>query len=205
MKKTLLALTVALGVVSAPTFASPAASGLIISGTTFGTNNAFRFKNDSTSGEKIVSLSWNLTPVGGFFDTTDSAPGGSSSPLAVSAASASVGHAFPNDAIQDGLSLLTINFSDFDAGETFIFGVDTDFFSCLDCSGINGEGFIYATATALFSDGQSRIGTYVAATVPDFGSQVSITSPNNVPEPGNLALVGVALAGLASIRRLNRN
>ncbi|UCV27173.1 PEP-CTERM sorting domain-containing protein [Ferribacterium limneticum] len=201
MKKNVLAILIGLGVLSSPVFASPAASGLIISGTTFDTNDAFRFTNNSTSGETILSLTWNLTAIGGFFDTTSIAPGASSTPLALSSSSSAVGAIFPDNAAQNGLQTLTINFTDFNPGETLIFGVDTDFLSCLDCAGINGNGFINATATAIFSDGQARIGTYTATSAQGFGSEVSITTPTAIPEPGSMALLGLGLAGLGAIRR----
>jgi len=96
--------------------AVPIASGLIIDGTTFGSSNAFQFFNNSTAGEQIVSLTWDISLVGAFFDTTDVSPGNSSSPLTLGPSS-SVGQIFPNNALLDGLGLLTITFSDFDPGE----------------------------------------------------------------------------------------
>ena len=201
MKKSLLVLALALLGFTGAAQATPSASGLIIDGTTFATSNAFRFTNTSTAGEKIVALIWNLTPIGGFFDTTADAPGFSPSPLALDGSSSVVGHTFPTDAFLNGLSILTVNFTSFDVGDTFVFGVDTDFFSAIDATGILGAGFIGATATAVFDNGAARTGTYTATQVSGFGSEVNIVIPTQVPEPGSLALAGLALAGLASLRR----
>lgn len=194
-----LALAAALGFATNAN-ATPIAMGQIIDGTTFGSNNAFQFFNNSDAGEKIVSLTWDLTPIGAFFDTTNAAPGSSSSPLTVGAGD-SVGHTFPSNASVDGTSVLTINFSDFDAGEVFRFGVDTDFFSSPDAFGLVGSDFIGATATAIFDTGAARTGTYVASTSSGYGSMVFIDIPTSVPEPGSLAILGMGLLGLGFARR----
>lgn len=190
-------------------YASTAASGKIIAGTTFDTNNAFQFFNDSTAGEFITSLTWDLTPIGGFFDTTNTPPGTSSSPLVQSGLSDNVGAIFPTNAFQNGKSALTINFApnSFAAGEKFIFGVDTDLFSCIDCNGIDGHGFIGATVSAHFSDGATRFGTYVLTNEAGFGSKVSITAVTPVPEPETYAmmLAGLGLIGAIARRRKQRD
>lgn len=188
-------------------YANTAASGKIIAGTTFGTNNAFQFFNDSTAGEFITSLTWNLSPIGGFFDTTNTAPGFSSSGLQQGASSDPVGAIFPTNTFQNGLASLTVNFaaSSFAAGEKFIFGVDTDFFSCVDCTGINGNGFVGATVSAMFSNGETRYGTYVLTDENGFGSKVNINSVSAVPEPESYAMMLAGLGLIGAIARRRRS
>lgn len=206
MKKTLLLPTVLLAA-SFNVNAATSASGLISSGSTFNTNDAFQFTNASDASETITKLVLDLSPINGFFDTTSAAPGSGSSGLAVSGFSDVVGHTFPTNASQDGLSTLTINFTDFNAGETFIFGVDTDLFSAIDLLGINGAGFIGALVTAHFSDDSVTHGFYQATQQPGFGSEVSITTPgvSEVPVPAALFMFAPALLGLMGFRRKAKN
>ena len=183
--------------------AVPLANGVILDGTTFGTDNSFQFTNTSTSGEQIVSILWDLAPINGFFDVTTANPGNSPSGPSVSGTTSAMSWSFPAPSVLDGSSLLQINFAGFDAGETFIFGVDTDLFSSIDAFGIEGTQFIGATATAVFSDGTATQGTYVASSQPGIGVEVDIVNvvPNPVPAPAALFLLGAGLIGMGVLRR----
>ncbi|MBM5575374.1 PEP-CTERM sorting domain-containing protein [Deefgea sp. CFH1-16] len=198
--KHLKKIAVIAALLSTSSFAQISASGQIISGTTFSTNDAFQFFNNSTAGEYITSLTWDLTPIGGFFDTTTATPGTSPSGLIINTSTGGVSAMAPSNTALDGKQQVTFSFlgNTFSAGQKFIFGVDTDLLSCIDCSGIDGAGFIGAKVAATFSDGQTRYGTYTASNQAGFGSLVKITQP--VPEPETYALMGLGLVGLFAAR-----
>ena len=71
-------------------------------GSTYSNTNAFRFTNDSTSGESIIKLVWDLSPIGGFFDSAGTVPGTSPKPLTLGSLSDNVGQIFPSNAVLDG-------------------------------------------------------------------------------------------------------
>ncbi|PHS32353.1 MAG: hypothetical protein COA95_03450 [Methylophaga sp.] len=203
MKKYLILLA-ALLTISFSVNAATSASGVIISGTTFGTSNAFQFTNTSDASENITKLVWDLSPINGFFDSISGGTfGQNGSGLVLSGSSDSVGHTFPTNVSLDGTSLLTIDFTDFNAGKTFQFGVDTDLFSAIDANGINGLGFIGALVTAYFSDNTVTHGFYTATLQSGFGSEVNITTPgvNAVPVPAALFMFAPALLGFFGLRR----
>ena len=178
--------------------AAPMASSEILTGSTYNNPNSFQFTNNSDAGENITRLVWDLSPINGFFDSAITDPGVSPKPFTIGL-SDDVGVTEPDNLLLDGKSVLELLFSDFNVGETFRFGVDTDLFSAIDATGINGNQFAGATITAYFDSGFVTTGIYGLDN--KGGSSVEINTIVDVPTPMTGALFGFALAGLFGLRR----
>lgn len=95
-----------------------------------------------------------------------------------------------------GTQTLTLTFTGFDPGETFIFGVETD-----DGNGLwtTGADFAGASLTAIWAVSEVVSGFFAetgGATAVMSGSQLT-----PVPEPGSFATLGLGLTALAALQR----
>lgn len=199
MKSTFLGLIAAsVLALSAQVSATPMISGDINTGSSFRTDAAFSFVNNSTDGEKIESITWDISSSNAFFDSLRGGFGMFYSSI-ISSSLDDVGYTFPSNGDLDGQSVLTISFDDFDAGESFSFGVDTDFFHSIDDNPVRGVDYIGTLLTVQFSNGSTGWGEFGSTSRTGKGSEVTA-----IPEPGSLAILGLGLVGFAFSRRQKR-
>ena len=167
------------------------------------TAGSFQVLNQSTSGEKINSVTINLAtgllpdivfdPTGGAGDTA----GGLFTADSGAAITGQSGHTFgsPHDG---GFDSLTVNFSDFNPGETFTFSIDIDPTSIKGAvppgpqqsGSISGLELSGATITVVFSDGSIKTGEPFAVSGNKVNSQVILDG--GAPVAPSIAMVGVA-------------
>ncbi|HJQ80741.1 MAG TPA: malectin domain-containing carbohydrate-binding protein [Lacipirellulaceae bacterium] len=177
-------------------------NGTLNNSSTF-TNGSIHIINQSTSGENITSVTINLStsllpdivydPNGVAGDVV----GKTFTPNSGAAATGVLGHSF-GGAHAGGFDSLTINFSDFNPGETFTFSIDIDPTSVqgagqpgpqqsASISGLEASG---ATISVHFNDGKLRTGDAFAVS----GSKVNshVVLDNTVPATPGISMIGVA-------------
>lgn len=178
----------------------------IIDGDTF--NTPFSITNSSDAGEKIVRFQLNLGGTGYVFDTvTGGAPGNGSAGTAFQASGgtgATTGLQNTADPV-DGGTVLDKFFTGFDAGETFSWLIDVDPADPQVGATVFGNSLIGASIFIDFNDGQRLSGALFAVPNNSDASQFQATgitqTPNDLPEPASMALVGLALGAGALVRR----
>lgn len=164
---------------------------------TFGVDNAFSIFNGSSLG--ITSAKLTLTSGNAVWDSN--LPGQASVSFLVNPASSVTGvsHSFLDPeagTLADfaGYYSLMLNFTNFDAGETLIFGADIDG-NAFNTGSLAGDLML----DLVFSNGSTASASFELVR----GDLIQ-ASATPVPLPGTLTLAGAALLGLVARRRRSR-
>ena len=181
----------------------------LIDGDTF--TQPFAITNNSAAGETILEFGFDLTGTGVVFDPVDFGPPGNSTlgtpftPLGGS--DVTTGLVNPVNVV-DGSTFFSMNFTDFDVGETFTWLLDVDPSDPFASATIFGNDLIGAQVYVDFSNGLRGSGLIEAVAGNSDAGQLVIrtfTPTPAIPEPSTWAMMisGFGLAG-AALRRRNR-
>jgi hypothetical protein len=164
-----------------PAQAAPIVSGEIVDGDTFLSANVFRFTNDSTAGEQILSLSLTI-PAQFFFDVNAAAPG-----IAPSGPTINNNPGGAVISVADGTNSLSVTFTDFDPAELFAFGLDIDAVATPDNT-VNGADLVGTSVFVTFTGGITRQYTFVNDGIAGNGIAAVLA---DVPEPASMLAFGI--------------
>ena len=193
----------ALALASQAALATPALF-FIIDGDTF--SNPFSITNQSDAGERVTRFQLNIAPANMVFDTVDNGPPGNGTagvPLTPrSGTEVTTGLVMPAT-VADGSAVMDISFTGFDALESFVWDIDVDGASGQPVS-VFGNNLIGSLATIDFSNGERLFGVLSAVANRAQASQFVVTGRGitpTLPEPGTLALAGLALLAVGAAQR----
>ena len=193
----------ALALASQAALATPALF-FIIDGDTF--FNPFSITNQSDAGERVTRFQLNIAPANMVFDTVDNGPPGNGTagvPLTPrSGTEVTTGLVMPAT-VADGSAVMDISFTGFDALESFVWDIDVDGASGQPVS-VFGNNLIGSLATIDFSNGERLFGVLSAVANREQASQFVVTGRGitpTLPEPGTLALAGLALLAVGAAQR----
>ena len=145
---------------------STAALGFIVDGDTFSV--PFTITNNSGSGVDVVSFTLDISATGQNYDTASS--GVPFTP--VSPTDVDTGLVGPVT-VPDEATTFTLNFTDFNSGESFQWDIDVD--TVGQNNGVDGNQLIGGTATIVFSDGNVISGLLEAVPGNPDASQFNVT------------------------------
>lgn len=199
MLKKLLAATAATLVLSGAAQAAPSIS-FFIDGDTF--SQPFTIDNNSTDGEEISTIFFDLRPVDAYFDTVDGGLVNTSDGVPftpVGGSDATTGLVAP--VVPDGAQTMTLNFNDFQAGEAIVFDIDVDF---VDPPTVFGNELIGAEVIVEFGVGEFLSGVFMEVVDNPDAAIFTATGTDPIPEipvPGAAFLMAGGMAGLGALRR----